>query len=305
LALIRKTLSKWNDDPTLRFGAGLAYYTAFAVVPLVFIVVEVATWIVGQSAAEGVLMEQVERLMGEQGARAINHLLDSWQKNGVPGLAAVVEAATLLFALAGAFDQLQDALNCTWGVEPKRHGGVMSRFRRRFLSILGILGTGFLLLVSLILSVGGQAFSSYMPGSGLLHDSFVSLISFAAVTLLFAMIFKLLPQAKVAWADVWIGAAVTAGLFFAGRWLIVLYLGKTLIVSLYGSAAPLVIILLWAFYSSQILLFGAEFTAVYASECGSRLVPADDAVAVGEPAKSNEAEQQAGKRRGDRLFREQ
>ena len=125
LALIRKTLSKWNDDPTLRFGAGLAYYTAFAVVPLVFIVVEVATWMVGQSAAEGVLMEEAERLIGEQGAQAINQLLDSWQKNGVSGLAAVVEAATLLFALAGAFDQLQDALNCTWGVEPKRHGGLM------------------------------------------------------------------------------------------------------------------------------------------------------------------------------------
>jgi len=125
-------------------------------------------------------------------------------------------------------------------------------------------------------------------------------VSFTAVTLVFGMIFKLLPQAKVAWADVWIGAAVTAALFSAGKWLIVLYLGETLIVSLYGSAAPLVIILLWSFYSSQILLFGAEFTAVYASECGSRLVAADDAVAVGEPAKSNEAEQQASTRHGGR-----
>jgi membrane protein len=280
----------------LRFGAGLAYYTAFAVVPLVFIVVEVATLVVGQSAAEGVLMEQVEGLIGDQGAQAIHNLLDSWQNNGVGGLAALAEAATLLFALAGAFDHLQDALNWIWGVEPKRQGGVLRRFRYRFLSILGILGTAFLLLVSLVMTAGGQAVFSYLPGSGLLRNTIVGIISFVAVTLLFAMIFKLLPQAKVAWADVWIGAAVTGVLFSAGRWLIVLYLGETVIVSLYGSAAPLVIILLWAFYSSQILLFGAEFTAVYASECGSSLVAADDAVAVGEPAKSNEAQQQSHRR---------
>jgi len=296
LTLVRRTVSKWNDDPTLRFGAGLAYYTAFAVVPLVFIVVEVATLMVGQSAAEGMLTEQVERLIGEQGAQAIHHLLNSWQDNGVGGVAAVLEATTLLFALTGAFDQLQDALNWIWGVEPKRHGGFLSRFRRRFLSILGMLGTAFLLLVSLVMTAGGQAVFSYLPGSGLLHNSIVAVISFAAVTLLFAMIFKFLPQAKVAWADVWIGAAVTAVLFSAGRWLILLYLGETLIVSLYGSAAPLVVILLWAFYSSQILLFGAEFTAVYASECGSLLVAADDAVAVGEPAKSNEEDQQSHRR---------
>ena len=166
LALIRKTLSKWNDDPTLRFGAGLAYYTAFAVVPLVFIVVEVATWMVGQSAAEGVLMEEAERLIGEQGRRQSTSSSTARRKNGVSGLAAVVEAATLLFALAGAFDQLQDALNCTWGVEPKRHGGLMSRFQHRFLWILGVLGTAFLLLVSLVLLVGGQAFLSSCPAAG-------------------------------------------------------------------------------------------------------------------------------------------
>ena len=209
------------------------------VVPLVFIVVELATLMVGTNAAEGLLMEQVERLIGEQGAQAIHHLLDSWQKNGVGGVAAVVEVATLLFALIGAFDQLQDALNWIWGVEPKRQGSLLSRFRRRFLSSLGVLGTAFLLLVSLVTAAGGQALTSHLPGSGLLTQSLVSVISFTAVTLVFGMIFKLLPQAKVAWADVWIGATVTAALFSAGKWLIVLYLGKTIIVSLYGNAAPL------------------------------------------------------------------
>lgn len=292
-ALLRTTLSKWNDDPTLRFGAGLAYYTAFAVVPLVFIVVELATSWLGRSAAEAVLLEQVQRLTGQQGAQAVGQLLESWQKGGAGWLARVVEVAALFFALAGAFDILQDALNWIWGVEPKPSGGVLSRLRRRFLSILGVLGTAFLLLVSLVLAATAEVFASHLPGSPTVNASIVGVISFAFVTLLFAMIFKLLPDAKVVWADVWIGAAVTAVLFFIGRWFVLLYLGKTLIVSLYGSAGPLVVILLWAFYSAQVLLFGAEFTAIYASECGSRLVAAEDAVAVGEPAKSNEQERRA------------
>jgi membrane protein len=299
-ALVRKSVSKWNDDPTLRFGAGLAYYTAFAVVPLLFIVVEVATIIVGRGPAESLLLEQVEHLIGDQGARAIGQLLDSWQENGGAGVAALVEVGTLLFALVGAFDQLQDALNWIWGVEPKRQDGVLNRFRRRFLSSLGVLGTAFLLLVSLVTTAGGQALASQLPGSGWLTQSMVSAISFTAVALVFGMMFKLLPQAKVAWADVWIGAVVTAALFSLGKWLIVLYLGETLIVSLYGVAAPLVIILLWSFYSAQILLFGAEFTAVYANECGSRLVAEDDAVAVREPAKSNTADESSAKRRANR-----
>jgi membrane protein len=291
--LLRTTLSKWNDDPTLRFGAGLAYYTAFAVVPLVFIVVELATSLLGRSAAEGLLLEQLQRLTGDQGAQAVGQLLESWQKSGAGWLARIVEVAALFFALAGAFDILQDALNWIWGVEPKSAGGVLSRLRRRFLSILGVLGTAFLLLVSLVLTAMAEAFAAHLPGSLTVNVSIVGVISFASVTLLFAMIFKLLPNAKVAWADVWIGAAVTSVLFFIGRWFVLLYLGKTLIVSLYGSAGPLVVILLWAFYSAQVLLFGAEFTAIYASQCGSRLVAADDAVAVREPAKSNELERKA------------
>ena len=298
--LFRKAIAKWNDDPTLRFGAGLAYYTAFAVVPLMFIVVELATVLLGEDGAEHLLLLQVQRLIGEQGAHAIAQLLDSWQKNGSGGLATVVEVAVLFFALAGAFDVLQDALNSIWGVKPKAEGGVLGRFRRRFLSILGVLGTAFLLLVSLVLVAGGEAFASHLPGSGLMNTVIVGLISFAGVMVLFAMIFKLLPKAKVAWADVWIGAAVTAFLFSTGKWVILLYLGKTIIVSLYGSAGPLVIILLWAFYASQILLLGAEFTAVYASECGSRVVVAEDAVAVAEPAASAEAEEQFSRRRGGR-----
>src|SRR6476620_3323001 len=148
-ALFRKAISKWNDDPTLRFGAGIAHYTAFAVVPLMFVGVVLARVLLGEGAAGQLRLEQVQRLIGEQGAQAIAQLLDSWQKNGAGALATMAEVAVLFFALGGAFDVLQDALNAIWGVKPKPEGGTLGRFRRRFLSILGVLGTAFLLLVSL------------------------------------------------------------------------------------------------------------------------------------------------------------
>jgi membrane protein len=290
-ALIRKTVSKWNDDPVLRFGAALAYYTAFSVVPLIVVVVEIATLMIGPNA-EPYLIKHMEAFLGERSAGAIGDLLNNWQRTGLTGIATGVAVVTLFFAAAGAFDQLQDALNAIWGVEPKSPGGMLFRARHRFLSILGLLGTAFLLLVSLAVTAGltafGQAFSSWVPGPDVVGQAVASLMSFAVITLLFAMIFKLLPKAKVAWSDVWTGAVVTAVLFTIGKQFIVLYLGKSMIVSLYGAAGSLVMIMLWAYYSSHVLLFGAEFTAVYASDCGSRILPTQDAVAVGEPAKTDE-----------------
>jgi membrane protein len=290
-ALMRKTVSKWNDDPVLRFGAALAYYTAFSVIPLIIIVLQIATLIVGPNA-EPSLIKQMEGFIGERSAGAIRDLLDNWQREGSRGMATGAAIVTLFFAAAGAFDQLQDALNTIWGVEPKHSEGMLLRVRRRFLSLLGLLGTAFLLLVSLAVSAGltafGQAFSSRIPGPDLVGQIVSSLLSFSVIALLFAMIFKLLPKAKVTWSDVWTGAFVTAVLFTIGKQFIVLYLGRSAIVSLYGAAGSLIMILLWAYYSSQVLLFGAEFTAVYASDCGSRIIPADDAVAVGEPAKTDE-----------------
>ena len=182
---------------------------------------------------------------------------------------------------------------------------MLLRVRQRFLSLLGLLGTAFLLLVSLAVSAGltafGQAFSSKIPGPDLVGQTVISLVSFGVITLLFAMIFKLLPKAKVAWSDVWIGALVTGVLFTIGKQFIVLYLGRSAIVSLYGAAGSFVMILFWAYYSSQVLLFGAEFTAVYASDYGSRIIPTEDAVAIGEPAKTDEhMEQSEGSRTASR-----
>ena len=290
-ALIRKTISKWNDDPVLRFGAALAYYTAFSVVPLMVVVLEMAVLFGGHNA-EGYLLKQIAGIVGAQSAEALGSLVDGWQRAGSTGIATGAAITTLFLSAAGAFDQLQDALNAIWGVEPKFQNDMLVRVMRRFLSILGLLGTAFLLLVSLAANAGltamGQALASRVPGPDLIGKALSSLVSFAVITLLFAMMFKLLPKAKVGWSDVWTGALVTAVLFAIGRSFIVLYLGSTAIVSLYGAAGSFVMIMLWAYYASQIFLFGAEFTAVYASECGSRVVPTHDAVAVGEPAKTDE-----------------
>ena len=293
--LLRKTISKWNDDPVLRFGAALAYYTAFAVIPLMVVVLEMAALFVGHNA-EASLLKQIEDIVGQQSAGALGALLDEWQREGATGIAVSVAIATLFLGASGAFDQREDALNAIWGVEPKSQESMLVRLRRRFVSILGFLGTAFLLLVSLAMSAGLTAFaqvvSTWLPGPDAIGKSVSAVMSFAVIAVLFAMIFKLLPRAQVAWSDVWTGALITAGLFTIGKFFIALYLGSSTLVSLYGPAGSFVLILLWAYYSSQILLFGAEFTAVYASDCGSRIVPTHDAVAVGEPAKTDERREQ-------------
>ena len=296
-ALLATTVSKWNEDPALRFGAALAYYSAFAVVPLVVMTTMLAGALMGQDTAEGHMVEQIEGLLGEQSAAAVKGMLEHWREAGSTWWGMLVTGIALFFAATGAFDVLQDALNSTWGVEPKPQPTLLRKMRQRFLSFMGLLGTAFLFLVSLTLNAGlaqlGLAFVSALPGPDAVVNIVSAFVSFIGLTALFAMIFKMIPKARIAWSDVWIGAFVTAVLFSIGKWLIVFYLGKSLIVALYGVEGSLVIILLWAYFTSQILLFGAEFTAVYASRCGSRIVPTPDAVATGEPARTDDRRQRA------------
>jgi membrane protein len=282
LRLLKDTISKWNDDPTQRFGAALAYYTAIAVVPLSVITLELATFILDQKTAEGLLLGQVEGLIGQSGAEAVSRMLKQWLETGSWLGPTVAAAVVLCIAAAGAFDQLQDALNTTWGVEPKPQAHIILKLRQRFLSLSGLLGTAFLLTVSLTINALLGGVTSHVK-----IKVVSGLLGFVVLTLLFAMIFKLLPKAKIAWSDVWIGAIVTAGLFALGRLAVMTYLGHSTVVASYGPAGSFVMLLLWSLYSSHVLLFGAEFTAIYASEYGSRIVPTDDARAVGEPAKTD------------------
>lgn len=297
LRLIKDAAGKWSDDRAPRLGASLAYYTVFSLGPLLFIAISVAGLVFGAEATQGALIQQFQRLLGDESAQAIQTMMQTAARTSSGVVGTVIAAGTLLLGASGVFGQLQDALNTVWGIAPKSDRGLIGLIKDRFISLLAVLGTGFLLLVSLVLTAGvaavGDMLREFLPGQALVLQVVNLLVTFGLITLLFAMMFKLLPDATIAWSDVWIGGGVTAVLFMVGQFAIGLYLGKSNFSSTYGAAASLIIILAWVYYSAQILLFGAEFTAVYASRYGSRIVPTKGASAVGEPARSQQMRQGA------------
>ena len=282
--LLKEAFEKWSADKAPRLGAALSYYTVFSLVPLLVLAISIAGLVFGTEAAQQAIMAQIESLVGPQSAAAIKQMLQIAQKPSSGALASAIAVVTLLLGASGVFAQLQDALNTVWGVEPKAGRGLWGTIKDRLFSLMAVLGTGFLLLVSLVLSAAlaafGKMFQGRLPGhEGLLHLADLA-ISFGVITLLFAMMFKLLPDAKIAWRDVWIGAGLTSVLFTVGKFAIGMYLGKADVGSAYGAAGSLVILLVWVYYSSQILLYGAEFTSVYANRYGSRIVAVSNASAA-------------------------
>jgi membrane protein len=283
--LVKESFKEWKEDGALDLGAALAYYTIFSIAPMLLVVVAVAGWVWGREAVQGQLVGQMQGLLGTQGAEAIQGMIANAGKQGSSGLVAtIVGLATTLFGATGVFVQLQNALNRIWDVEPKPGGGVWGFVKNRLLSFGMLLGIGFLLLVSLVLSAAMGSIDRWaegLGGAGQVLARILSFgVSFAVITLLFAMIYKFLPDVKIAWRDVVIGAAVTALLFTIGKLLIGLYLSKSSVASGYGAAGSLVVLLLWTYYSAQIVFLGAEFTQVYASRYGSRIEPAENAVPV-------------------------
>lgn len=279
--LIKEAAADWSHDRAPRLGAALAYYTVFSLVPFLVVVIALIGLVLGQEAAQSAILSHIATLVGNQSAAAIKDMIQRADQPSTGLVATGLAVVTLLFGASGVFGQLQDALNTVWGVEPKEGRGVWGFIKDRFLSFVAVLGTGFLLLVSLILSSALAAFGKWFSGllplpEALLH-LFNFVLSFVVVTGLFALIFKVLPDAKVAWRDVWVGALLTAALFTIGKYALGLYLGKSNVASAYGAAGSLVLILLWVYYSAQILLYGAEFTQVYANRLGERIVPAPDA----------------------------
>ncbi|WP_447602847.1 YihY/virulence factor BrkB family protein [Nitrospira sp. Nam80] len=296
-SMLKQTFTDWSNDKVPRLGAALAYYTVFSIVPLLVIIIAIIGLVFGQEAAQGYIIEQIAGLVGEQAANALKDMLERANQPSTGIVAAVVAIGTLLFGASGLFGQLQDALNSIWGVEPKPDRGIWGLVQDRFLSFMAVLGTAFLLLVSLVLSAGlsafGKWFGGWLPAPEFVLQALNFVISFGVITLLFAMMFKLLPDARIAWNDVWVGAAITALLFTIGKLLIGLYLGKSDVGSAYGAAGSLVILLVWVYYSAQILLFGAEFTQVYANTSGARIVPTEQAVAT-DPKKARGTSTQGG-----------
>ena len=272
--LLSATFFKWSNDHAQALGAALAFYTVFSLAPLLLIVIAIAGLVFGQDAAEGQIIGQIRGLVGEDSAKAIQDILENVRKPSTGLIATCIAVVTFFFGATGVFAQVQESLNTIWGVETEQELGIVQILKNRFLSFLTVLGSGFLLLASLVLSAGlaaiGHRLESFFHGHELLIQVMNFLISFGAITLLFAMIYKILPDVSIRWSDVWIGAGMTSLLFTIGKLVIGLYLGKSEVGLVYGAAGSLIVILLWVYYASQIFLFGAEFTAVYASSHGSR-----------------------------------
>ena len=285
LPILKETASEWMEDQAQSLGAALAYYTVFSLAPLLLIAIAIAGFFFGREAAQGQIFDQLRGLLGEASGKAMQDMVQNANTKPATGvMAALIGAVTLLFGASGVFGQLQASLNAIWGVQPKPGRGVLGIIQDRILSFGFILVVGFLLLVSLLftatIALVGEWFGGMVPGMEALIQILNSVLSLALITLLFATIFKFLPDAKIAWHDVWIGAFITAVLFTVGKFAPGLYLGKSGVASSYGAAGSLIVLLLWVYYSSQILFFGAEFTQVYANRFGSHVAPADNAVAV-------------------------
>jgi len=274
-ALCRQAVSAWIDDYAASMGAALAYYTLFSIAPLLLIVISIAGLVFGPEAARGEIFAELRDLMGEDGAAAAQALLQSVNKPAQGVLGTVVGIVLLGVGAISVFGELQNALDRIWRAPGRAgSGGVWALVRARLLSFGMVLGIGFLLILSLVASAAVAAlgkFAAPLFGSGVVLAELLNLaVSFAVVTLTFAMIYKIIPRVKIGWRDVWVGAAVTALLFAIGKSLIGLYLGRSTFASGFGAAGSLVVLLVWVYYSAQIFLLGAEFTWVYAHVCGSR-----------------------------------
>ena len=282
----------WVDDNAARLGAALAFYSVLSLAPLLVIAIAIVALVFDEQAANGQILAQMQGLVGKEGALAIQAMIENAKRPDAGIIATVLGVATLLFGASGVFGELQSALNTIWEVQPKPGRGVWGYIRDRFLSLTMVLGTGFLLLVSLLLSAGISGASQYLgdrwPGFGsVLHIANAG-VSFLVVMLLFAMIFKFLPDVNVRWRDVWVGAALTALLFTLGKLLIGLYLGNMSIGSAYGAAGSFVVLVVWIYYSAQIMFFGAELTQVYAKRYGTKIVPKPNAVPVTHEARAQQ-----------------
>ena len=273
--LIRKSVVAWVDDYAPSMGAAIAYYTLFSLAPLLIIVIAVAGLVFGQDAARGEIVAQIQGLIGREGAIAVQGLLKSANGPAQDILATVVSIMTLMIGATTVFAELQSDLDRIWRVPaPVKENGIWTLLRTRLLSFGLVLGLVFLLLVSLVVSAVIAAFGKWSNGFFQGWEAFLQVfnfsISFAITTSLFAMIYKFMPRARIAWRDVWVGAAVTAFLFEIGKLLIGLYLGTTSVASAFGAAGSLVILLVWVYFSAQIFLLGAEFTWVFSHEYGSK-----------------------------------
>lgn len=271
-SLLKEAIQAWSDDYAPSMGAALSYYTLFSIAPLLLIVIAVAGWFFGDDAARGELTAGMQGLMGEEGAKAIEDMIANAAEPKEGLIATLIGVFVLILGATTVFGELQNSLDRIWRAPARETGGVWKLLRSRLLSIGMILGIAFLLMVSLVLDTVLQSLGKMWGTEGwqVLAQAFNFILGFALATTVFALIYKLMPRAKIEWHDVWVGAAVTAVLFTAGKFLISLYIGRSAVASSFGAAGSLAVVMLWVYYSAQIFLLGAEFTWVYAHAHGSR-----------------------------------
>jgi membrane protein len=267
-------VSEWIDDNAPSRAASLSYYTVFSLAPLLLIAVAIAGLVFGKDAVTGELGRQLQGLLGTSGAKAIEDMMASASHTGSGVFASVAGVVLLVLGSTGAFVELQDTLNAMWDVDKQKTSGLWAFLRARLLSFAMVGVIAFLLLVSLVVSAGLSALGHFaeqkLPGGEVLFQSLNFLVSLGVISVLFAAIFKVLPDVEIAWGDVWLGAAVTSLLFVIGKLLIGLYIGKASVASSYGAAGSFAVLLIWVYYSAMILFFGAEFTQVYSRSHGTR-----------------------------------
>lgn len=273
--ILRRALAGWWNDNVPRLGASLAYYTLFALAPVLVVAIAIGGLVFGAEAMRGEIVGQIQGLLGREGAEAVQAMLEGASRPSSSIAATIVGIITFFLGATGAFLELQTALNTIWHVESKTDGSYLrALIMQRVVSFGLVVALGFLLLTSLLVSAALAAVHRYMgnafPGVVVLWESLNVVVSLGVITLLFAMIYKVLPDVKLGWSDVWVGGLVTAGLFTIGKLLIGLYLGTASIASTYGAAGSVIVVLVWVYYSAQIILLGAEFTRAYVDQFGRR-----------------------------------
>jgi membrane protein len=271
--IFRRALAGWWKDDVPRLGASLAYYTLFALAPILVVAISIGGLVFGAEAVRGEVVGQIQGLIGREGAEAVQAMLEGASRPAASIAATVAGIITFFIGATSAFLELQTALNAIWHVEPKTGGSYWRILvMQRVISFGLVVALGFLLVTSLLVSAALAAIHRYMgnafPGIVVLWEALNVVVSLAVITLLFAMIYKVLPDVKLAWRDVWVGGLVTAGLFTIGKLIIGLYLGTTSVASTYGAASSVIVILVWVYYSAQVILLGAEFTRAYVDAFG-------------------------------------
>jgi membrane protein len=283
-SLLKATGNDFMDDNALRLAAALAYYALLSLAPLIVLAVALAGFAIDEQAARGAIARELGAVVGSAGAAAVEGIVRSAKAPAAGIVSSVAGVVVLFFGASGVFGELQSALNAIWEVAPRPGRGIKGVIKDRLFSFAMVMGVAFLLLVSLILSAGlsavGHFLGGVLPGGETVWQVINFALSVAVVSVLFTVTFKTVPDAKVAWRDVWVGGVVTGVLFSVGKFLIALYLGKSGVSSAYGAAGSLVLLVIWVYYSASILLLGAEFTQSYASRFGKRIEPSDNAERV-------------------------